>query len=104
MDHQLVVSLIVFTVFREGSSILCHTSTPDSQCATGTANCAIRQDSSGSEVKVEKYCNNGVVGCTVSDKIITCECNTNNCNIDLKSAGYTGDSGSEAGTGTGTES
>merc|ERR1719350_1865553 len=99
MEPQLIVMVIAFIFVKEGNSILCNTPTAGNTCPSGTSNCAIKQDSSGTEVKTEKYCNSGTVGCTESGKIITCECNTNDCNSDLASAGYK--SGSSAGSGSG---
>eukprot|EP00090_Calanus_glacialis_P008271 TRINITY_DN16582_c0_g1_i1.p1 TRINITY_DN16582_c0_g1~~TRINITY_DN16582_c0_g1_i1.p1 ORF type:complete len:133 (+),score=20.60 TRINITY_DN16582_c0_g1_i1:78-476(+) len=99
MESQFIVLVMSVIFIKEGNSILCNTPTAGSPCASGTSNCAIKQDSSGTEVKTEKYCNSGTVGCTEIGKIITCECSTNDCNADLASAGYK--AGSSTGSGSG---
>merc|ERR1712228_157444 len=87
--YSMLVCCIIFVFhINEGESILCHSPAKGTRCSSTTSTCAIRQDSSGPTVKLERFCETGDVGCKEVGEVITCYCDTNNCNKDLKLAGW----------------
>merc|ERR1712083_1130474 len=85
---SLVCICIILLHIQQGSCILCYGPTKGSRCSSSTSTCAIKEDSTGSTVTTQRYCETGEVGCKEVAKVITCYCDSNNCNEDLQSAGW----------------
>jgi len=54
---------------------------------------------SGATVNTQRYCETGTPGCKEEGKVITCYCSSNNCNEDIKTAGWR--KGASSGSGSG---